>query len=163
MPLMEWSERLSVRIPAIDNQHKRLIALINRLHDAVFEGYEVHMMVPLVQDLLDYARTHFRAEERIFEQYSYPEAEKHKAAHEEFVRQVREIRRGAAARERDVALKAMRFLKEWLAHHLMGTDRHYAAYVHARGYVERGETSAESPEASRGGGRGGGRPGRTRP
>jgi hemerythrin len=38
MPLFAWDESLSVGYEPIDEQHKRLIALINKLHDAMIEG-----------------------------------------------------------------------------------------------------------------------------
>ena len=34
MPIMKWNNELSVNIKEIDDQHKRLIDLINILHDA---------------------------------------------------------------------------------------------------------------------------------
>lgn len=37
MPFMEWSDTLSVNNATIDSDHKRLIELVNRLHDALME------------------------------------------------------------------------------------------------------------------------------
>lgn len=34
MPLIDWSEMLSVQVEAIDSRPKRLNGLINELHDA---------------------------------------------------------------------------------------------------------------------------------
>jgi hemerythrin len=35
MPIIEWADALSVNVKEIDDQHKRLIDLINNLHDAM--------------------------------------------------------------------------------------------------------------------------------
>ncbi len=35
MSLMEWNEKLSVGVPSIDEQHKKLVAMLNELYDAM--------------------------------------------------------------------------------------------------------------------------------
>ena len=35
MSLMEWNEKLSVGVPSIDAQHKKLVAMLNELYDAM--------------------------------------------------------------------------------------------------------------------------------
>ena len=40
MPIMTWGETLKTNVKECDDQHKRLIELINTLHDAMKAGEE---------------------------------------------------------------------------------------------------------------------------
>lgn len=38
MSLIQWDDNLSVNISTFDNQHKKLILMINELHEAMAQG-----------------------------------------------------------------------------------------------------------------------------
>ncbi len=38
MAFIEWSDTYSVGIRSIDNEHRRLVGLVNKLHDASLQG-----------------------------------------------------------------------------------------------------------------------------
>ena len=40
MPLLEWNDTFSVGFEEIDNDHKQLIGIVNRLDDAITAGKE---------------------------------------------------------------------------------------------------------------------------
>ena len=49
MPIMKWSEELSVEVNEIDLQHQRLIDLINNLHDAML-AKKTHQSTALLRN-----------------------------------------------------------------------------------------------------------------
>lgn len=77
MPI-EWDDNLKSGISAIDEQHQELLVMLNRLgrfrcgRDSFFEA---------LQDLQDYANTHFKTEEDYMIQTKYPKYEEHKSCH----------------------------------------------------------------------------------
>jgi len=134
MALMQWNEGLSVHISSIDHQHQKLVGIINRLHDAMLAGQAGTELTPVVNELVDYTRTHFSNEERLFIQHGYPDTEKHKAAHAAFIRHLREIQNSmAGGNQAGVAMKTMQLLKEWLTRHIKGTDQEYSGFMLERG------------------------------
>lgn len=134
MPLMEWNDKLSVGITQFDNEHKRLVAMVNDLFDGVQAGRGKDLLGPVLDGLITYTKTHFANEERYMQLHNFPEFAAHKAEHDALTKQVLDVekkfRAGATA---VLSMEVMNFLKNWLVKHIMGTDKHYGPYLNARG------------------------------
>jgi hemerythrin len=76
-----WSDELSVGILSIDEEHRRIFGMINRLEKAIREGRGKQVLAEVFDDLLEYTATHFRHEEKLFDTYEYPEREAHRDQH----------------------------------------------------------------------------------
>lgn len=133
MPLFQWSENLSVNIAEIDAQHKKLVELINLLHDSMREGKGKDVMGKILNDLTDYTVYHFSTEEKLFEKYAYPESSRHKKEHENLTKQVLEIKGKFAEGKAVITMEVMNFLKDWLNNHIMQVDKKYSAFLNAKG------------------------------
>ena len=62
--LFKWSPEYSVNIKTIDNQHKELISILNRLFVAVFNREGDKAIAGILDALMTYTKTHFALEER---------------------------------------------------------------------------------------------------
>jgi hemerythrin len=131
MPLMNWSNDFSVTVPEMDEQHKRLFAMINELHDARSKGQGQTVIKPLLQGLVQYTRTHFSAEEQLLQRAKYAEFAQHKALHEKLIKQVLDLKARSDAGQAGVTVELMNFLKTWLVSHIQGVDKKYGAVVMA--------------------------------
>jgi hemerythrin len=134
MPLMEWSEKLSVGIKQFDDEHKRLVGMLNDLFDAVNSGRGKDVLGSILDGLISYTRTHFANEERYMEQFKFPGLTTHKAEHEALTRQVLDVqakyRAGQAAM---LSMEVLNFLKNWLLKHIMGSDKSYGPFLNGKG------------------------------
>ena len=72
MELFTWSDEMSVNIKRIDEQHKKLIDLLNSLFLAMIEGQAQSVIEKIVGELINYADYHFKTEEYYFEEHNYP-------------------------------------------------------------------------------------------
>ena len=135
MALMEWSDKFSVGINSIDTQHKQLIALINRLFDALSTGKGDKALAPILTELIVYTKTHFAYEERLFTQHGYPELHQHKAEHDKLAAQVLDIQKQMQEGKVGLSVSTMSFLKEWLSNHIVGTDKKYGPFLSGKGVV----------------------------
>jgi hemerythrin len=135
MALMDWSDKFSVGINSIDTQHKQLIALINRLFDALSTGKGDKVLAPILTELIVYTKTHFAYEERLFTQYGYPESSQHKADHDKLAAQVLDIQKQMQDGKVGLSVGTMSFLKEWLSNHIVGTDKKYGPFLSGKGVV----------------------------
>ncbi len=86
MAFLEWNPRFSVKIAEIDQQHKKLIGLINRLHESMQPVSnhdelktaikELSTQALVINEMVEYSSYHFFTEEKYMRQYMYPGYEK---------------------------------------------------------------------------------------
>jgi hemerythrin len=129
MALFDWSETLSVRVEAIDSQHKRLIGLINELHDAMTKGEGRKALGPVLEGLLEYMRTHFRTEEKPMLARGYPSYADHKRKHDDLTATVVKLRNDFLGGETVITMEVMKLLKDWLTEHIKSTDKLLGAFL----------------------------------
>jgi hemerythrin len=130
MTLLRWRDSLALNVPAIDNDHKRLFELLNRVRFLEFAGDEPRAVGDALSELLLYTQTHFRREERLMELGGYPGLEGHRRAHRKFTGQVAEI--AARFRANPSAFRAReiyQMLADWLVDHVLGADMQIKPYV----------------------------------
>ena len=123
---MNWNEDLSVRVGEIDSQHKKLIQLINTLHDAMKAGQAKQVLETTLQELASYAVYHFQAEEKYMQQFKYPGYLSHKLKHDAFVKKVTGFQADYQAGKLGLSLDLMNFLKDWVTTHIRETDKKYS-------------------------------------
>lgn len=131
MALLEWSEALSVGFEEIDDDHKKLIGIVNELNDAVAGGRAANVVGEVLEDLISYTAWHFRHEERLMQTYGYPEYLAHKTEHEDLVDAATGLQAKFVNGEPDVASTLLPFLKDWLTNHILGTDRKTGQFLAA--------------------------------
>ncbi|MEW6198813.1 MAG: bacteriohemerythrin [Planctomycetota bacterium] len=126
MPLITWDQSLSVGVPDLDAQHRRLVDMINDLHDAMAKGQGRDALKPLLTRLAQYTVTHFQAEEQYMRKINYPNLLQHKAEHENLVRRVKELTQSYESNQIALTIETMNFLRDWLTSHIRRVDRQYA-------------------------------------
>jgi len=135
MALVTFNEDLKVNIAEIDEQHKKLIAIINELHDAMLKGKSRDILQKVLNDLVDYTKVHFSTEEKLFAEYQYPDFYEHKQIHDALYKRVIEIQDKYQSGNLFISLEIMDFLKDWLVKHILGTDKKYSAFFNSKGVI----------------------------
>ena len=133
MPLMNWDDRYSVHIRAIDEQHQEFFRLLNSLHDAMRSGEGRKTLGTTLNALVEYTQTHFTDEEQLMLAHNYPGFEKHKAIHQAFVAETLELQKKFASGNTMISIEVMQTLKNWLINHIQGTDLNYSVFLNDRG------------------------------
>jgi len=135
MALMAWNPALSVKIKQFDDQHKKLVDMVNELHEAMKEGKGSVVLGKILGGLISYTASHFSDEERLMAQYSFPGLTLHKMEHEKLVKQVLDLQEKFKAGKPILTLDVMNFLKDWLVKHIQGDDKKYGEYLNTKGVV----------------------------
>ena len=133
MPLMSWKEEYSVRVNLIDQQHRKLIDLLNQLYDGLKAQRGKEVLGPVLHELVGYTESHFTTEERLMQTHGYPGFQPHKLEHQMLVKKVRDFQKDFEAGKSAVSIELMSFLKGWLENHILKTDKQYSSHFEKKG------------------------------
>jgi hemerythrin len=129
MSLMAWNDSYNVNDAEIDRQHRKLVAMLNELHDSMMRGDGNRIMGALLEDLIKYTKTHFVMEERLMSDSGYPGLRAHKAEHDALAAQVIKLLADWKSGRVALSLTVLTFLKNWLRDHILGSDVKLAAHL----------------------------------
>jgi hemerythrin len=128
MALLQWKDRYSVGIAAVDHEHKELIELINKLHDELMAAAAPVTVEAFFGDLLKAITAHFALEERFMREQRYDQLAQHKADHERLLDEIRDMMDAVTGEESDLAER----LDAWFSRHFETHDArlHLALGMH---------------------------------
>ena len=130
---LEWSDNISVGVHEIDEQHKTLIDLINRLYDEVIvKDSDMEIIDETMNELVQYSKVHFRLEESLFHSFGYPETETHSEFHNEVKNKLMEIQGKSKQNNNAINYELFEFLKKWIHCHIAVEDKHAFDYLRAK-------------------------------
>lgn len=142
-----WSEVLLCGIEEMDRQHRILVDTLTEAKSSLTDEAGGRLFEQITCDLLAYALYHFETEEQLMRRSGYaaaaPEAAaSHLAQHRHFSAQIVALR--AAARRGDGGNmgELLPFVEDWLANHILTTDRHLAQFI---GAAAAGRRQGEAP------------------
>lgn len=124
-----WQDCYSVGNQRIDQQHQRIVAMINQLGDAMESGTERQALMKILSDLAGYTKTHFGDEERLLEQCNYAELVEHRERHAALNRQLADFYRTFYTSTRPQTAEVMSFLQDWLYKHILEQDKRYTPFL----------------------------------
>lgn len=129
MTELPWKLRYELGIPLIDEQHKRIFFLLNRLHEVVAGSQPRAEVEQVLEDLVRQTQEHFRTEERFMAEMKFPGIEEHRGQHGK----LEDGLYGLMVRFRDgdasMAMLVTTYLGSWLRHHIREGDKAYADYL----------------------------------
>lgn len=146
--IFPWNDNFETGIDLIDEQHKVLVEILNRLAVNLANLSEDVVLNEIFDELASYAEYHFKAEEAIWDNYFKDEewSIEHKLTHGSFIDDVIAIKRNDENRTLDdVVYEIVSFLSKWLAYHILDTDKRLALAVAA---IESGSSIEDAKTAS---------------
>jgi hemerythrin-like metal-binding protein len=129
MVLFDWNETYQTKIPTIDQQHKKLIDLINELNEAMRVGKGKEVTDKILKELTEYTVYHFGFEEKAFEKYDYLKKEEHKKEHQDLIKQLNDIIDKYKRNEIGINITVLDFLSNWIKVHIVKEDMLYVPYL----------------------------------
>jgi hemerythrin len=132
MAKLFWKDAFSVGIEKIDNQHQHMFAIINRFIERPYSTDDTEQMSMILKEMTAYAREHFTDEEKLMQEYGYPELEPHKWQHAFFIDMTTELVTQFMQSQEKTADKTADFLRLWLTGHILKTDMKYRDFFKAK-------------------------------
>lgn len=127
-----WNKNFEVGVPLIDEQHQRLVELLNVLAGHLAYQSDLPTLSSVFKELVEYTVYHFSAEEKIWHEF-FPEDSwevNHKGDHSSFLDKVNTLIGEENVRPSDEVIEGiLKFLTQWLAFHILDTDMRMAKVV----------------------------------
>ena len=133
MAIYIWDSTLEVGIKSIDEQHRKFIGYINGFLEAALEQKVNEKAASLLAQLQEYSDLHFKTEESNFDLFGFADGERHKAEHNWFKEQLRELEDMWRQGNPDFSSRAIMLLKTWFTNHIKETDRKYVPFFKQKG------------------------------
>ncbi len=129
--LLEWSEHLSIDHAEIDEEHRYIIRLIDRLYNLPDNGHCLDEIEQLFGDLVDFMAIHFQHEERLMNEIDYPKLAAHAKEHDCLISTYASYFYDRGARDRIARQRALTELSMLIIDHIKAFDRPLALFSKA--------------------------------
>jgi len=130
---IDWDEKYSVNVKEIDDQHKNLLLLFNKLQDGVNTGKSKEDMGQALSDLIDHTILHFTTEEKLMKQFSFIGYVEHKRTHDALIAEAKELQEKFSQGKIVLSEEVSVFLSGWLTDHILDTDKKYGPLFQSKG------------------------------
>ena len=127
--LINWNDSYSVGNTEMDEQHKKLIELINDLILHSNAAPESKIVNETLYELFKYTRYHFQDEEELMQNLNYPNLEEHKKSHKNFIYKISMFCMEVMDRKATVTEDILKFLTNWIVEHTMLDDQDFKKYT----------------------------------
>lgn len=137
--LLMWTDKLSVGVKALDDDHKKMIQMVNELHRAIqavdaegeVDAAEIEIALHRLQN---YTHYHFDREEPLLSETGYVNLERYKQEHQNLLDHLVEMsKRFLGSTDPKQATELMQFMHDWLTHHINVTDKRYTSHLNDKG------------------------------
>ncbi|OOZ36230.1 bacteriohemerythrin [Solemya elarraichensis gill symbiont] len=131
---LEWTDKFSVGVRELDEQHQQIIALIKKLSDNQDEANQLDSDHEILCEMLNYSNTHLRDEETLLKIYEYPDFDDHRSHHQDYMNKfcefTDEVINGKKAK---ISTELLDFLNDWWRHHILIEDMKYKSFFREKG------------------------------
>ncbi len=129
---MPWSNMYSTGYSKIDEEHKKLVDILNTLYGDIVESKTTEDYTDFqetVKTLLDYAREHFSHEERLMNLLNYPQYYRHKIRHDKFLSDISKQSELYKVDPKPISSQFLIYIRDWISEHIAVEDKDMVLYV----------------------------------
>ena len=126
MPLVTWYKKYSVNNEELDNHHKKLFAILNKMYDSCLPANSAECAASIIEELIEYTDYHFTAEEKYMADKGYKEIDEHRQQHRYFLDKLLGLRNCEHKDDYDYKKEIMVLLGDWLLKHITVEDKKYS-------------------------------------
>lgn len=127
MSFFEWTQKLDIGVGEMNDEHKVLIGLMNKLHDLNAKNAATWEIEKALTELGSYTTKHFSDEEAYMAKISYPGLTTHKIIHKDLLEKFG-AHVEAFKTSQKLAPDFFSFLTIWLNAHIQGIDTKYGEF-----------------------------------
>jgi hemerythrin-like metal-binding protein len=133
LQLCRFTEDFDVMSTRMNDDHRRIFAYINTVHQRVKDKSDPSTLLPTLKELGEFTRHHFQREEEAMQAANYEHLPQQRSAHEKLLGRVAQIIADLDKGADVDMLEVMTFLKDWLTTHILVMDKEYGPTLRAHG------------------------------
>lgn len=126
-PLM-WKAEYNLGIEIIDNQHKRIMQIINNLQNSVAVENGSKIIAFILDDLLEYTYYHFETEEGLLNK-SDNSFIAHKITHDEIINVIISLKDSLIEEKQTLTEDKVEYFRNWWLKHILEGDKSELKHV----------------------------------
>ncbi len=126
----QWQPGYVIDGAQIDEEHKRLLDLANRVFDFTDPSNQVDEVTETVKELFKYMKLHFANEQKLMQEVGYPDYKQHAQAHGALVRAMNGLLRNGGDLD-NLLVNLRHAMVDWVVWHIINEDKKIAEYVTA--------------------------------
>ena len=126
MELFKWYKTYSVNNEELDNHHKTLCKIINKLYENCLVNNQANCLDPIVEELVSYSNYHFSAEDQHMRNIGYKDIDKHIIEHNDFKQRALQLQQVVNKNDIELTKELVIFLGNWFLHHVMEEDKKFS-------------------------------------
>ncbi len=150
MPLIEWTDDMSVGLLELDDDHKLIIEAINQLDENANDATRKDVVRQCLMRLRRYAEFHFAREENVLAACAFPALAVQKKEHQDFVKFIQEATQRFDAKPAEsaeiISQELLGFLRDWLRNHILIEGMAYRPYVEHSAVAKQAAKSFKATE-----------------
>ena len=132
--IFPWNKNFETGISLIDEQHKQLVHLLNKLAAHLGHCSQPVELNKVFDELAAYADVHFKTEEDIWQHHFKEDScfAEHQRTHNSFLSKVLELKEEENSKPLDEVIEdILKFLTHWMVSHILDSDMRMAKMLHA--------------------------------
>lgn len=129
MAYFEWADDMVIDEGEIDEDHKKLVRLVNELHTATSVGTGQEVIEKIMTELIAYTKEHLQREEHMMAAINFPNLERHKLSHKKFAEKLNILQSQFEAGSIIVASQLSTVLRDWLSLHIRRSDKEIKVFL----------------------------------
>jgi hemerythrin len=120
---LDWYKSYSINNEELDNHHKTLFDIFNRIYAICMGEDEVNSFAAAIDELVSYSDYHFKAEEKYMREIGYKDIGEQITEHLYFRQRLSELKQMSNGPDFKTCHDIIIFLGNWLMHHVMEVDK----------------------------------------
>lgn len=122
-----FKDEFKTGIESIDNEHKKLFEIANKAYETMTNEFipdKYDYIIDILNELKEYAATHFKNEEEYMVSVGYKKLFTHRVLHNDFIEKLEEYDLGSIdENQKEVIFGLLEFLNDWLVDHILDSDK----------------------------------------
>ncbi len=150
--IISWDDRLAIDGGAIDDDHKKIIEIINRFLGKLGNFESSTEIMEILEELHSQANEHFRREEELQRLIKYPDRDVHFTEHNRLFTKLEklmeEVKPTSGSYVNIMGHKVADFIHEWLFSHILKSDMKMKPFIKKgeRALVSGNDNNAKTSE-----------------